>query len=63
MARSHGTVQKALMDAISLRPMSKNQILEYTGIGNAPVTNALKSLTERGFITKDGAHYKILRGL
>ena len=63
MARSYGSVQRVIMDVISLRPMSKNQILEDTGLNNASVTNAIKALIERGYLTKDGAHYKILKSL
>jgi len=58
--KSIGYVQKTILDAIGLRPMSKNQIIEDTGIANATVTNALKALSARGHIYKDGAHYKII---
>jgi hypothetical protein len=61
MNKSLGSAQKTIVDAVSLRPMSKNQILDDTGLGNATVTNALKSLSERGFIVKDGAHYKAIK--
>lgn len=56
-----GTSQREILDKITVKPCSKNEILDLTGLSNSVVTNALNSMIKRGIITKSGVHYVITR--
>ena len=56
-----GKNQREVLGKIMIKPCSKHELIDITGLSNSVVSNALRLMEERGIIEKNGAHYVICR--